>query len=389
VTTYATTGTCGVSGTCNYLATDTGCGSNQTCVGVGTCSMCKTDASCGASCTACTGGTPKCKDLGTTSQCVACLSNADCGSTAPVCNTSTNVCGPQPSCVGLAATCGPNGNVSCCASNLVPGIATPSFYRSYDGVTAGYTSQAFPAQVGDFRLDNYEITVGRFRKFVAAYSQNMIPAGAGKNPNNSTDTGWNTAWNTSLAATPGVLTSALKCHASQTWTDAAGSAATESVAINCITWFEAEAFCIWDGGRLPTEAEWNYAAAGGSQQRIYPWGSATPNCTYANYAAQLNGVDYCVVKFGVNRVGSESPTGDGLYGQSDLAGNVWEWGQDWYSAQYMTPCINCSYAFPASLRMIRGGGSDSGLDPLHVSFRNGDTPPARSYGYGARCARNR
>jgi len=271
----------------------------------------------------------------------------------------------------------------------VTGVTSASFYRSYDGVTAGYTSQTSPAQVSDFRLDNYEITVGRFRKFVAAYAPNMIPAGAGNNPNNLSDTGWSTTWNASLDATQAALTSALKCNARQSWTDGVGSAEAESRPINCINWFEAQAFCIWDGGRLPTEAEWNYAAAGGTQQRVYPWGSATPNCNYANYAAQLNGVDYCVANFAVNRVGSESPTGDGLYGQSDLAGNVWEWELDWYAQPYVIPCINCSNTIPASLRVIRGGGADSGLDPLHGSFRNGDTPLTHSFGYGARCARNR
>src|SRR5450631_1551825 len=71
-------------------------------------SVCKADSSCGASCTACGTGTPKCKDLGTTSQCVGCLSDGDCSAATPSCNTS-NVCGPPPppppSCVGLAATC--------------------------------------------------------------------------------------------------------------------------------------------------------------------------------------------------------------------------------------------------------------------------------------------
>jgi sulfatase modifying factor 1 len=53
-----------------------------------------------------------------------------------------------------------------------------------------FTDRSYPVTVSDFRLDAYEITVGRFRKFVAAYSQNMLPTGAGKNPNNASDPGW-------------------------------------------------------------------------------------------------------------------------------------------------------------------------------------------------------
>ena len=62
-----------------------------------------------------------------------------------------------------------------------------------------------------------------------------------------------------------------------------------NAAINCVNWFEAYAFCIWDGGFLPTEAEWNYAASGGSEQRYYPWsasfppGATTIDETYASY----------------------------------------------------------------------------------------------------------
>jgi len=167
---------------------------------------------------------------------VACLSNADCGGATPVCNTTTNVCEPRPSCNGLAATCGPSGTADCCASNLVTG---GTFNRSNDA--------NYPATVGNFRLDNYEITVGRFRKFVAAYSQAMTPSGAGKNPNNGSDPGWDAAWNASLAATASALKAAVKCSATyQTWTDTPGIAAAESLPMNCIDWFEAEAFCIWD-----------------------------------------------------------------------------------------------------------------------------------------------
>ena len=372
-TTYAATGTCS-AGQCSYTPTDTACLSNQQCGGAGVCAVCKEDASCGADCVQCSVGTKKCKDLGTTSKCVACLSNADCASPTPNCNTTTNVCEKPPSCSGLAKTCGPSGNTDCCAASLVTG---GTFNRSNDA--------SYPATVADFRLDNYEITVGRFRKFVAAYSQTMTAAGAGKNPNNAGDTGWDTAWNLGLPAN-GMLTTVLNCDVThQSWSDTVGTAAAESLPINCIDWFEAEAFCIWDGGRLPTEAEWNYAAAGGTAQRTYPWGSTAPDCSHANC---YDTDDFCVSPGvgAVNRVGSE-PKGDGLYGQSDLAGNVWEWTQDWYANPYSNPCNNCANLTAASVRVVRGGGFSSSGSLLLTLSRDAGTPSYRIYIYGARCAR--
>lgn len=349
------------------------------------CSLCKTDASCGPSCTACAGATPKCKDLGTSSQCVGCLADNDC-SAGVKCNTTTNTCVTPPSCLGLAPTCGPNANGDCCASSLVSGISSPTFFRSYDG-SATYGNKSYPAQVSDFRLDNYEITVGRFRKFVKAYTQTMIPSGAGKNPNNPSDPGWDSAWNSSLDANATALTVALRCGL-QTWQDVEGSAAVETRPINCLNWFEAQAFCIWDGGRLPTEAEWNYAAAGGTQQRPFPWGTTVPGAD-ANLA--VYGCYYPTPMMNCS-VASIAPVGSiaagiGRYGQYDLAGNMWEWVQDWWLEYSTAPCLNCANLTPGTVRVQRGGNVNYGLPYLYTSVRSYAYPTGNGFGTGARCAR--
>jgi sulfatase modifying factor 1 len=86
----------------------------------------------------------------------------------------------------------------------------------------------------------------------------------------------------------------------------------------------------------------------------------------------------------VNRVGSESPKGDGLYGQADLAGNVWEWVQD--GDIYANPCINCSYLTP-STRVLVGGGFNVNASVL--SNRYSTPPSVHWYTFGGRCARTR
>jgi formylglycine-generating enzyme required for sulfatase activity len=262
-----------------------------------------------------------------------------------------------------------------------------TFYRSYDGVTSGYMSQAYPATVSDFRLDRYEVTVARFRAFVAVYTQNLIPQGAGANPNNPADTGWDTAWNASLETSASMLAAAIK-YSSPTWMDAPGTVQQESLPINDLNWYEAAAFCIWDGGRLPTEAEWNYAAAGGAEQRVYPWStpatSTVIDTTYADYMAPGHPIL-------IYPVGSTSPKGDGKWGHADLAGSVDEWVQDTWGT-YPTPCTNCApltIAGQFPLKVYRGG---SYVDPdvnLITSDRlNGITLTSRATAFGARCARN-
>jgi formylglycine-generating enzyme required for sulfatase activity len=281
-----------------------------------------------------------------------------------------------PSCVNLLTLCGTE---SCCASPIVPGGL---YQRSYDGIPdGGYDDPGFPATVADFRLDRFEVTVGRFRKFVEA-GQGTQANPPGQNAGGRLalpGSGWDSSYNPRLAADTAALISALKCDASyQTWTDSPG--ANESLPINCVTWFEALAFCAWDRALLPTEAEWNYAAAGGNEQRPYPWSqSLVLDDSYAVFMVNA-----------VASVGSKSPLGDGRWGQADLAGNVFEWVVDWFYTPYPTsPCSDCAeLAMPSSDgRVTRGGSFNFAPATLRSGFRV-NFPPANRYAFfGVRCAR--
>jgi formylglycine-generating enzyme required for sulfatase activity len=303
------------------------------------------------------------------------------------------------SCAGLPSTCGPTSSASCCASPLVPG---GTFYRSYDTASdRTWSSTSSPATVSDFRLDTYEVTVSRFRQFVNAGMGTQAtppPAGAGGRALNgmANQGGWDPSWNSSLTPNSATLMGDLSCDGPyQMWTDKPG--ARELDPINCITWFEAFAFCVWDGGFLPTEAQWNYAAAGGSEQRAYPWSSPpsslTIDCAHANFDVNASGT-YCVpngTSGRANPVGSESPTGDGKYGQADLAGNVWEWTLDSLQSPYTDPCTDCADLSVVSQQAVRGGGALDGSGLLRTGRRDyGLTAlgnPTRYATIGVRCAR--
>jgi formylglycine-generating enzyme required for sulfatase activity len=112
-----------------------------------------------------------------------------------------------------------------------------------------------------------------------------------------------------------------------------------------VTWHGAAAYCAWAGARLPTEAEWEYAARG-PEGSLYPWGNDPPTCDLANY-------DTCI---GVPvQVGSRSG-GASWCGALDLAGNVWEWVNDWFAPYSDLPQQNPTGPASGDLPVLRGGG---------------------------------
>jgi formylglycine-generating enzyme required for sulfatase activity len=177
--------------------------------------------------------------------------------------------------------------------------------------------------------------------------------------------------------------------------------------INCIDWDQAREACESRGGRLPTEAEWEFAARG-PDGRVYPWGDEPPNALLLNACGKE-----CVAWQKKHRdpdntpalmydeddgfpntspVGS-FPKGKSRYGLQDVVGNVWEWVADFY-ADYDKATASSTVTDPkgpvtAADRVIRGGAWN-GAQPSWVrpSFRFHVAPGARSYGFGFRCAKS-
>jgi sulfatase modifying factor 1 len=343
-----------------------------------------------------------------------------------LCDATTGKCADYPSCRNAAgASCGALGSgASCCDSSPVPG-----------GTFNRRNSMATPATVSPFSLDNYEVTVGRMRAFVdAGGATKLAPpaAGAGAHPK-IPDSGWNPVWNAFLPDDVAALRTSF-IRTTPTWTDQPG--ANEHLPMNDVTWFIALSFCAWDGGRLPTYAEMNLAAAGGSEQRSYPWSVPASDQSIASVRAAYEcnfqapartcPASYCsdpafpsspcdpaaciapaacvyppctgCAPADIAPVGSRN-AGVGKWGQFDLSGNVAELVYD-SDGMLPIPCVDCVHAPPPVLAsgpgkpprlnaffIVTGGGWDSTSTALLTSSYTTIHDDVVESNVGFRCAR--
>jgi formylglycine-generating enzyme len=321
-------------------------------------------------------------------------------------------CITPPSCKGLAETCGTAKDDSCCAIAKVD-TAEP-FSVGYDQGSdrqsgtpvRGFQTNRKTVQLSEFWLDRYEVTVGRFRRFVTDYDSwhNLAPTNrAGRNPRRPDDVvdggalpdAWIYAWRENPAWVPVNQETLLArvnndCGAANPgepaagkWTNAPG--ANENQPMTCVSWFEAFMFCIWDGARLPSEAEWSYAATGGAQQRAFPWSQPESNTNVDPSLANVASTD-------VVEVGS-FPRGAGRFSHLDLAGNAFEWVMDIplaleaYGGGSIDPVDVAGYQAIAPERVVRGGSFRFPAVAARSSTRDKLSAIERYRDVGLRCVR--
>jgi formylglycine-generating enzyme required for sulfatase activity len=211
-------------------------------------------------------------------------------------------------------------------------------WRGHDEGEARHTPR-HRVEVGTFDLDAHEVTVARYQACVQE-KRCKPPAKVGE-----------------------------RCN----W----GRAGREQHPINCVSWAQARNFCLAQGGRLPTEAEWEKAARGESGQ-AYPWGEAAPAPSLAVYGQKERGTE---------AVG-ERPAGVSPFGAQDMAGNVWEWVEDAYDPAWyaQAPVQDPLCRLPSTEKVIRGGSMYMAPAWLRTYARGHQQPDTAADSVGFRCA---
>jgi len=196
-------------------------------------------------------------------------------------------------------------------------------------------------ELDGFYMDKYEVTVGQFKQFVeqSGYSYEGD------------------------------------------WNDVAKYSPSDQHPMIYVTWNDATAYAKWAGKRLPTEAEWEYAARGGLKGKRYPWGDSIGNVAIDGHKANY---DYDENVGRTTVVGIYGANGYGLY---DMAGNVWEWCADWYGSDYYSksPGKNPLGPDTGKYRVFRGGSWNGLANTMRVDFRGLNAPVPRTFDGGFRC----
>jgi formylglycine-generating enzyme required for sulfatase activity len=233
------------------------------------------------------------------------------------------------------------------------------FQKLFSVTVAQLFEQMVPkhdAQVGAFFIDKYLVTNSQFKKFVDRHPDWQ----PGKIPPRLDNGNYLKHWvQDSFAADKG-----------------------NHPVVN-VNWYAATAYCQAQGKRLPSEAEWEYAARGGSDSRVFPWGDEPASPKLANYSSSKLRT--------TSPVGSYPPNGYGIY---DMAGNVWEfladeWGRYRAGTSNTTnrDASRTSFLEVRTRRVIRGGSFDGDPINLWVEYRDSHPPDGSQAFVGFRCAK--